>query len=276
MSRAESLYPDISPGGRIHLWRNEKDAPFDDADKWDFTCEWRSPEDISAAWADVLARERKTAQKCAFAWNDRFGYLSPDPAHIGPGIGLEAEFHLEGLHLIGELEPVRDGLEAVRFASAGLDRGGMKAIGHVYTVSTATSFGLTEKKFVRRAEIVYTRLLRQEANARLRLMGQMHRVYEDAIARALAILKTARLLSPSEIFDILSPLRLAAQDRLLDGMTAAGIAALMRGQIRRDDNIPDTAEGDRMRDARDATLADRMNALFADVKLSAKAKRLFR
>ena len=47
---------------------------------------------------------------------------------IGPRL------HLEGLHLVGELEPVRRAVEALRMRLDGVDADGVKGAGHVYTL----------------------------------------------------------------------------------------------------------------------------------------------
>ena len=77
-------------------------------------------------------------------------------------------------------------------------------------------------------------------------------------------MKNCRLLSPGEFFDLLSPLRLAALENMLDGVGVKEIDKWMRecDLSSRGDIMPQD-ERDRM----DAELADEMNERFEDVVL---------
>ena len=76
------------------------------------------------------------------------------------------------------------------------------------------------------------------------------------------MLKNCRLLSPGELFDILSPLRLASQAGLLEGVTLKNINGML-AEIPLDsseDSLPP-----RERDQIHAERADGINALFEEV-----------
>lgn len=172
--------------------------------------------------------------------------------------------HLEGLHLIGELEPVMRAARALRMELAGTDSDGVRNSGHAFALNYT---GSSE-----RAKRVVGDLLEQERNARVRLFEEMPRVLGDSLCRALAILKNCRLLSPGELFDLLSPLRLAAIEDMLDGITLGEIEDLAAG-------LDLSGYEDRMnqeeRDRVDAERADEMNRRFVDVVLNEKAEEKF-
>ena len=115
-------------------------------------------------------------------------------------------------------------------------------------------------------------LLAQERNARIRLREELPRVFGDSLCRALAILKNCRLLSPGELFDLLSPLRLAAIEKMLDGITLRTIESMMTkiDLSSREDGL-EVNERDRI----DAERADEMNARFEDVVLNERAEGRF-
>ena len=115
-------------------------------------------------------------------------------------------------------------------------------------------------------------LLREERNARVRLFEEMPRVFGDALCRALAVMKNCRLLSPGECFDLLSPLRLAAKERMLDGITAAEIEKMLQETDL--SNSEDKLEQEE-RDRVDAERADEMNRRFEDVVLNERAEEKF-
>lgn len=167
---------------------------------------------------------------------------------------IGSRLHLEGLNLIGELEAVHRSMRALGMELSGVSADGIKDCGHVFSLRYSGS--------VERAKRVVADLLREEENARVRLRDEMQRVFSDSICRALAVLKNCRLLSPGELFDILSPLRLASQAGLLEGVTLKNINGML-AEIPLDsseDSLPP-----RERDQIHAERADRINAAFEEV-----------
>jgi hypothetical protein len=177
---------------------------------------------------------------------------------------LAGALHLEGLHLIGELDAAKRAAKALEMELAGTDADGVRCTGHVFKVMHSGN--------AERAGRFVADLVKQERNARARLFGDMSRVFGDALCRALAILKNCRLLAPGELFDLLSPLRLAALEKMLDGIKLAQIENLIAG-------IDLSGAEDRLaqdeRDRIDAERADEMNARFEDVVLNELAEETF-
>lgn len=172
--------------------------------------------------------------------------------------------HLEGLHLIGELEAVGRAMRALKMKLVGVDADGVRDSGHVYRL-----FYEGPQEVAKR---VAEDLVREERNARVRLFEEMPRVFGDSLCRALAILKNCRLLSPGELFDLLSPLRLAAIEKMLDGIDLAGIESLISSV---DLSSKEDRETQEQRDRMDADRADEMNARFEDVVLNERAEEKF-
>ena len=193
------------------------------------------------------------------------------PYHEFPLARLEAPYryrghlHLEGLHLIGELEAVKRAFNALDMKLAGGELDGVRDPGHAFAIGYR---GSSEQ-----AKRVVGDLLREERNARVRLFEEMPRVFGDSLCRALAILKNARLLSPAELFDLLSPLRLAALEKMLDGVTLKEIEKIADAcdLSNHDDDDLEPGERDRI----DAERADEMNKRFEDVVLNERAEEKF-
>ena len=172
--------------------------------------------------------------------------------------------HLEGLHLIGELEAVKRALHALEMDLVGVDADGVRESGHVYSVRYVGSS--------KRAKRVVEDLLREERNARVRLFEELPRVFGDSLCRALAILKNCRLLSPGEFFDLLSPLRLAAKEGMLEGVDADEIERMLReADLSGSEDKLEQNERDRI----DAERADAENRRFEDVVLNERAEEKF-
>ena len=177
---------------------------------------------------------------------------------------IGGRLHLEGLHLIGELDAVKRSVHALQMDLVGVTADGVNDAGHVYQLRYA---GSSEQ-----AKRIAEDVLREERNARVRLFEELPRVFGDSLCRALAILKNCRLLSPGELFDLLSPLRLAAKEQLLDGITADEIERLLtETDLTGSEDKLEQAERDRV----DAARADEMNDRFEDVVLNEGAEGRF-
>jgi len=177
--------------------------------------------------------------------------------------------HLEALRLIGELEPSQRALHALGMRLRGIEEDGVKDVAHIYEVEVEKVGGDREE----RAKRVLTDLVAQEGNARRRLTGDLKRIFSDALCRALAVMKNCRLVTAAEVIDMLSPLKIGAQEKLLDGITLREIEELaerMRDELEcgvgggEMDGERDQAE----RDREDAERADEMNARFEDVLIN--------
>ena len=204
---------------------------------------------------------------CRESMNQKQGFRK-----LGPGKGrksrdafhIRGRLHLEGLNLIGEMEAVHRAMRALGMRLEGIVADGIKDTGHAYQIEYT---GDEE-----RARRVEAELLEQERNARVRLFEEMPRVFADSLCRALAILKNCRLLSPGELFDLLSPLRLAAYEEMLDGLSVKEVDSLM-------DKLDLSSSEDNVtpaeRDNIDAERADQVNKRFEEVVLNDSAEGRF-
>ncbi|MBO6067548.1 MAG: hypothetical protein IKO64_05200 [Kiritimatiellae bacterium] len=173
---------------------------------------------------------------------------------LAPEFRLLRGLHLEGTSLLNELEPVRRALHAVDMDLECIQRAdnGMES-GHTYRILYAGSEAAARK--------VVQAVLDYESVARARLCDDRWLVLCDTVARSLAILRSARLLSAAEYLDLLSPLKLAACEGLLGGIKAGEIDALAQSL---EFGYPHDAD-DLALDAIDAERAAGANARFARV-----------
>ena len=177
---------------------------------------------------------------------------------------IGGRLHLEALHLIGELDAVKRAIHALRMELVGVTADGVRDTGHVYTLRYSGSSEQVKR--------VVEDLLREERNARVRLFEELPRVFGDSLCRALAIMKNCRLLSPGEYFDLLSPLRLAAKEEMLDGIAYDEIEKmLLEIDLTSSEDKLEQAERDKV----DAERADEMNKRFEDVILNERAEEKF-
>ena len=258
--------------GFVRIFRQRTDMPFKASNTLCIETTWRDLDRLQPAYEQAAQKEQDLARQYSFAWNPRHGYVTSRPKVCGPAIRIGALFHLEGLHLIGDLPPVRAALEALRLDAEPLSGDGFNSAGHLFRISNAAMLGLRDVDLVERVRRSFLDLVKQELAARKALVRELPRHFEDAITRSLAILKSARLLSEWEFLDLLSPLRLAAQMEFLDDFTAKEADTLISERLDlEDDGEVRSPDEEDARDRRDAKLADRVNARFATVRLNDKA-----
>lgn len=183
---------------------------------------------------------------------------------LDKAILMSGGMQLEGLFLIGEVEAAKRSARALGMELVGYNIDGVSDSGHIYRLMHS---GDRERARRFREELVV-----QEVNARIRLFEDMSRYFSDALCRSLAILKNARLLSSGELLDLLSPLRLAALEAIIDGISFGKLESLIASIDVEEIDMPmDPKERDKV----DAARADEMNKLFEDVVLNERAEGRF-
>ncbi len=211
--------------------------------------------------------------------------LAKVPRELSPRGAFNSTAHQEGKHFhLGEKYPgeliVKDSLqleglfqtlELEDFIAECHERGvnlvpyeidNFDAAGHVYEV-----------RYEDRAQdvdYIVTEICDREARARARLLKESPRIFMDTVCRALAILKNCRLLARGELFDLLSPLRVAAIKGLIDNISPRKITELMERIDLLDDDTLRLLPEELNRE--DGERADDINEYFASVKLSIVGK----
>lgn len=275
----EGHYPnlavkDILREGRILMLRNPAGRKFGKKDAVRIESTWSDFDDLPDALERVRAEERARSGQEPPAWDPEFGYLTPEPEFCGNNLFIACMVHLEGLNMLGDLKATLAALDAVRVSYWAFAAENMRDTAHIYRLENKSSIGISEDDLVRRIGATYRGLVQQEINARLHLVEEDPRILADAIARSLAVLRAARLISPWELADMLSPIRLAASMGFISGITKDEIDDFTLNQLEEPPDSLGTREQERARDRRDADFADRMNKRFANVGLNARGKEL--
>lgn len=264
---------DIVSDGYVRIYRQRADLPFTPKNILTVETPFDNFDSIGNACSAAAEKVRNLASARHFAWNPEFGYVTARPEVCGTGIEISALFHLEGLHLIGDLPPALNALSAMRMRILGREGEGMRDAAHLFRISNASMLGINESELAERIGRAFRDLAKQETNARIRLVEENPRVFEDAVARSLAILRSCRLISEWELLDIISPLRLAAELGFLDRFTREDALAITRARLEMPDTpVPLSYEEQCEKDRKDGELADKVNKRFKNVRLNARAK----
>ena len=89
------------------------------------------------------------------------------------------------------------------------------------------SSDLDEASIVGRVKRICAEVVRQEHNARVRLIQESPLVLADCLARSLSVLQNARLLATAEALEFLSALRLGASLGLVTRLKVAEVDRLI-------------------------------------------------
>jgi len=182
---------------------------------------------MEAAWRAADALDTQLERHLDYAWTPRLGYLTACPSNVGTGLRASAMVHLLGLRLLDEVEAVVRGLERMRLLVRGIGGEGSEAAGQIYQVSNMDTLGVDEAGIVGRVSRIVAEVVRQERNARIRLVRETPLVLIDCLARSLSILQNARLLATSEALEFLSALRLGASVGLVTRLKVADVDKLI-------------------------------------------------
>lgn len=166
--------------------------------------------DMRSAWRQADALDTLLERHLNYAWSPRLGYLTACPSNVGTGLRAGTMLHLLGLRLLGEIEAVVRGLERMRLLVRGIGGEGSEAAGQIYQISNMDTLGVDEEAIVLRVVRISEEVVRQEYNARVRLIQESPLVLVDCLARSLCVLQNARLLSTVEALEFLSAMRLGA------------------------------------------------------------------
>jgi len=183
--------------------------------------------DIASAWHKAAAFEAKLDRKLQYAWTPRWGYLTACPSNLGTGMRVSVMFHLIGLRMTGDLEAAIRGLERMRLLVRGIYGEGSESSGQIFQISNMDTLGMDEAAILLRIQRICEALVRQERNARARILSDSPVVVEDILTRALCLLQRVLLMPSGEAMELLSALRFGASVGLVTNLTIEQIDQLM-------------------------------------------------
>ncbi len=180
---------------------------------------------LQAAW-EVLGRINEELQgHLSYAFLPEWGYLTTCPTNVGTGMRASCMLHLPCLVITNQINRVLHALNKLGLTARGLYGEGTEATGNFFQLSNQVTLGISEEEILDNLERLIRQVVEQEQAARKALLQQSREALEDRIWRAYGTLKSAHLLSSSEMVNLLSLVRL--------GVDLGLITNLERGQVNR-------------------------------------------
>ncbi len=187
---------------------------------------------IEEAFRSALKLDEALGRALPFAYGAKFGFLTACPTNVGTGMRVSCLAHLPALSRLGSMAQVLENLSHLGVTARGIYGEGTYVLGDFYQISNATCLGRSEEELCQNMDRVIRNLIRQEIAAReAMLKGRLKLKTEDAVYRALGLLKHARSLSYEEFMQNISLARMGAAmgwDMGLDFSTFNQVTLLMQ------------------------------------------------
>lgn len=183
---------------------------------------------LREAWADADALDDALERHLDYAFSAALGYLTSCPSNVGTGLRASVLMHLPALVLMGEMDPIVNGLGKIGLAVRGRWGEGTAALGHMFQISNQLTLGMPETRTVEDLDAIVKEIAGHEQNARERLRQERQTFAEDLAARAEGILGAARLMTAQEALERLSELRLGIALGLVAAIGMPQVDRLLR------------------------------------------------
>jgi protein arginine kinase len=178
----------------------------------------RSGLQLDEAVAEINRVDDALESRLDFAYHSRYGYLTACPTNVGTGLRVSVMLHLPALKMTGEIEKAFRAGRDMHLAIRGLYGEGTEAQGDFFQVSNQTTLGKSEEQIVGEfRDVMIPQFIEYERRARKSLLRKRALAVDDKIFRALALLRSARLISAEETMFLLSLVRMGVDmDRVKD------------------------------------------------------------
>ncbi len=190
--------------------------------------------DCKEAWEDTwnqLARmEKEIGSELAYAFSQKFGYLTSRLENCGTALTVCAYLHVPALNHLGQLPPLIHNLEEIR--ATGMEGTTEHLLGDFLLVKNGYTLGVSEEGILRSVHLAATKLVGAERSARAKLGAENNAVMKDQITRSYGLLAHSYQLNTRETLSALSMIKLGIDLGWIEGMTDAEVNALFL-QVRR-------------------------------------------
>ena len=159
-----------------------------------------------------------------WAFDEKLGYLTQNPFHLGTGMIVSLRLHLPALTESGSLARVSQNLSRLGLSLYGVYGPESKPPGTFYLLANRVTLGISEREAVANLLSMAGQILRQERAMRETLLANLD--FQDAVWRNLGILRNARLLTFGEFLERVGTVRLGIASGLVHGVGITVLDAL--------------------------------------------------
>ncbi|MFB3892712.1 MAG: protein arginine kinase [Phycisphaerae bacterium] len=169
----------------------------------------RSGLQLADAIGEINRIDDLLEERLPFAFHGRYGYLTACPTNVGTGLRVSVMLHLPALKMSGQIEKAFRAARDMHLAIRGLFGEGTEAQGDFFQVSNQTTLGKSEEQIIDEfLNVMVPQFIEYERKARQSLVRKRAIAIDDKISRAMALLRSARLISSEETMYLLSLVRM--------------------------------------------------------------------
>lgn len=143
-----------------------------------------------------------------YAFSERYGYLTPNPANAGTGLKVSVILHLPVLTIQKRINETVHPVRESGFQITGTLGNSGRIIGCLYLVCNKRYMGVSEIETIDVCDDLVNRIIKMEDDARDEFFTTSRKELEDSVFRSLGALLYARRINYAEALEHLSRLRL--------------------------------------------------------------------
>ncbi len=170
--------------------------------------------DLDKAYEKAEKIEKEVGENLNYAFDERIGFLTQCPTNLGTGMRASAMLHLPALKKQGLIPRLASTVSKLGLVIRGLYGEGSQSSGDIYQISNQITLGISEKEAIFNLTSIIKQIVSQERSARQEIIKNED--FLDSVYRAYGILKYARKLTASEFMKLISLVRLASSEKLID------------------------------------------------------------
>jgi protein arginine kinase len=182
---------------------------------------------LEEAWEAANRIDSALEGSLAFAYDERWGYLTACPTNVGTGLRASVLLHLPALVLTKEINKVLQGVAEADLSVRGFYGEGSEVRGSFFQVSNQATLGKSEEDVVGQVQRWVEHVMEYERRAMAVLRSDALAAVEDKVFRARALLESARLLSSEEVVGLGSAVRLGVVMGILNGLSFGTLNELL-------------------------------------------------
>src|SRR4030066_2165163 len=174
---------------------------------------------LKQCYQEVSGLAKELSHFINFEQDSQFGYLTACPTNVGTGLRGSLLIHLPGLVLTRKIDDFITRVSKSGFAVRGFYGEGTDVAGNLFQISNQNTLGRSEEEILADLEKLAQQVINDEEAARNSIFKDAKNEIEDKIWRPYGILRHARLLSSSEVMNLLSALRLGVGRQVLEDLS---------------------------------------------------------
>ncbi|RIV24504.1 protein arginine kinase [Alicyclobacillaceae bacterium I2511] len=182
---------------------------------------------LQEAWNLANSVDDELEGILAYAFHERFGYLTACPTNVGTGLRASVMMHLPGLVISDNINRMLSAVSQVGLMVRGMYGEGSEAAGNVFQVSNQITLGESEEEIINNLTGVVQQMMDHERAARHALVQHNRSALEDRVGRSFGILAYARRIDSKETMQLLSDVRLGIDLGIIKGVSAGILKELM-------------------------------------------------